>query len=332
MRKILKIIAASFIFCAALTSGQCFAEGEASFIQLSRGDVLKTVKDWEQDMALMQAIGIDTIIVQWTAFGDVLYIESDELKYREQHPVIGKIMEAAAQKNMDVYLGLAADDLYWNNANLKKTNLEDYFLLRISVNSKLAKVLLKRFSDYKNWKGFYITEEIDDKTWRGRKAEQIIGYYLEFLSRKLKFLDREKEILISVFFRLRTEPEDFAQNMRDILSLTLVDKILLQDGVGVDAKNLKFVHLYFEQMVYVFGEEKVWGVLEAFKQTGKDSEFMAEPALYSRVEKQLANLSKNCAKIVYFSFLDYMHPEKNIRAKALYSSFTEAENTDIKKD
>lgn len=332
MKKYFKIILMSFVFFVVLYTGKCFAGGTATFVQLHRGDALRTVEEWENDMSLMRAIGIDTVIVQWTSFGDVLYLESDKLRYREQYPVIDRIMEAAARKKMDIYLGLSADDLYWNNATLKKTNLEDYFLLRVSLNFKMAQVLKERFDVYKNWKGFYITEEIDDKTWRGKRAEKLIGYYVEFLSRKLKFLDKDREILISVFFRLRTEPGDFAENMKDILALTLVDRILLQDGVGVDIKNLKFVPLYFEEMVAAFGKDKIWGVLEAFTQTGKDSEFVAEPALYSRVEKQLDSLSKNCAKIAYFSFLDYMHPEKDIKANALYTSFIEVKKTDMKRD
>lgn len=326
MKIYLKIMILVFLVGFCLYEENCFAAERATFVQLTRRDVQKTEEVWEKDILLMSSAGITDIIVQWSVYGQVSFVKSDTLKYKEQYQVVDKILKVASRHNIGVYLGLTADDLYWNNVTLKADNLEDYFLLRVSLNYELASVFKELFSDYVNWKGFYISEEIDDKVWRGKKSEKIISYYLAYISGKLKKLCPDKDVLISAFFRLRTEPEDFAENMHRIFSLTKIDKILLQDGVGVDGRLLKFVPLYFEAFVKVFGKDKVWAVVEVFEQVGADNEFFAKPAASGRVLKQFVNIKNNCDKIVLFSFLDYIHPEKSAKAKALYQSLLNSES------
>lgn len=320
MNKFIKIVLLLCFCFVFFPLQQSDAKGSATFVQLLRKDANKTVSQWSADMKKMQAVGIDTVIIQWCAFGDISFIKSDDLRYRNQYDVIPKIVEAASLQGMDIYLGLTADDLYWNNVTLKAVNLEDYFLMRVSLNYEMAEVVGTRFESYSNFKGFYISEEIDDKTWRGKKREEIVSYYLDYLSCKLKGVFPEKEILCSVFFRLRTEPADFAKNIYNIFAPSAVDRILLQDGVGVDIKNLKFVALYFDEFVKLFDKKRVWGVLELFTQTKKDSEFAAVSAAPERVEKQFSNLQNSCDKIVFFSFIDYVHPQQNAKAKLLYQS------------
>lgn len=324
MKKIIKICLFILFMCGFLPQAKAQESNYATFVQILRKDALKTVSDWQQDMEKMQAVGIDTIIVQWCAFGDESFIKSDKLRYRQQYDIVPKIMEAAGTVGMDVYLGLTSDHLYWNNVTLKDVNLEDYFLLRVFQSYEMAEVLKELYKDNVNLKGFYIPDEIDDKTWRGKRREKIVSYYLDYLSCKVKGLWSEKEILISVFFRLRTAPADFAKNMHSILTPTAIDKILLQDGVGVDIKNLEFVTLYAAEFIKLFGKEKTWGVVEVFKQVQEENEFTAEPAEAVRIQKQIANLKQSCAKITFFSFIDYMHPKKNKEANLLYQFILKA--------
>lgn len=321
-----KIIALLFFLVSFFAGEICFASEYVTFVQLTRSDVQKTEADWEKDILLMRRLGVTDIVIQWSVYGQVSFVKSNSLKYKEQYSVVDKIFKVSSKYNIGIYTGLTADDLYWNNVTLKADNLEDYFLMRVSLNYELAVVLSELFGSYSNWKGFYIAEEIDDKTWRGKKSEKIISYYLNYISSKLKELYPNKDILVSAFFRLRTEPEDFAENMHRIIAPTKIDKVLLQDGVGVDGRLLKFIPLYFEAFTKIFGKNKVWGVVEAFEQTGKDNEFSAKATDFKRLDKQLSNAKNNSGKIVLFSFLDYINPNQSAEAKALYQSLLDSES------
>jgi len=55
----------------------------ATFIQLTRAVATNSVAEWQADLNRLKALGIDTVIVQWTAEPPVAYFQADTNELRQ---------------------------------------------------------------------------------------------------------------------------------------------------------------------------------------------------------------------------------------------------------
>ncbi len=310
------------VMATIISVSSCMAAAPMStFIQLNRDIAEKTTGDWIKDMKQMHAIGIDSVIVQWCAEPGVLYFESDDLEYDEQYPALERIIKAATDQKMKVCIGLYQDPDYWTQITARDRVLRDYFLVRIVKNEAVQKALIKEFGNEDVWTGYYIPDEIDDLTWRQPGKSKRIKQYLELLCKRLRLNDSSREINISAFFRGRTAPDIFMNNMESIVTSNTVDNLLLQDGAGNLDPSLQYTHIYYRVFKEKWPENyaKLGCVIELFQQESKDDEpFRAVPASPDRVEKQFENATNYFDNIVLFTFSDYADPDLNKTAKKLY--------------
>ncbi len=312
----------SFIMMALLSLSVCImAAPMSTFIQLNRGITEKTVDDWQKDMVQMRDIGIDTIILQWCAETDVSYIESDDLTYEEQYSTVGRVIDAAKKQEMKIYLGLHHDPHYWTQITARERVLRDYFLVRVVQNERLQKALLEEFAGVPEWVGYYIPDELDDLTWRQPGQAKLVSDYIKLMCKRLRLNDPDRKISISTFFRGRTAPDIFMENMKAIVTTNTVDNLLLQDGAGNLDPSLQYTPIYYKSFKEKWPKEnaELSCVIETFQQESKENQpFVAVPASPERVRTQLNNATNYFDDIILFTFSDYADPDLGVAAKKLY--------------
>ena len=215
-----------------LVASSIKAQVSGTFIQLDRSTAVKSLTDWKTDLGQMKAVGIDTIIVQWTAERDLVYFSTNhtELAFSEWYTAVEKIFLAADNKGFHIYLGLQHDPNYWVEITAREVVLRDYFLVRVGQNARIQKALLQHFSKREDWKGYYIPDEVDDLTWRDTRKRHYMKSYLRHMTRHLHTNDPNRKVLVSTFFRGRTEPHLYASLLQDLMVDSGLDSVLVQDG------------------------------------------------------------------------------------------------------
>ncbi|MBU0676998.1 MAG: DUF4434 domain-containing protein [Verrucomicrobia bacterium] len=310
----------------ALTGAQIQAgEVSGTFIQLNRKVAQKSAEEWTTDFEDMKAVGLDTVIVQWTAQKSILYFRwpapEETIPFTEQYDAVERILDAAEATGFKVYLGLQNDPDFWRQITSRDQVLRDYFLVRVAQNERLQAGLLAAFGGRSCWTGYYITEELDDLSWRLAPRRQIVKLYLDVLSKRLRANDGNRNICVSSFYRARTAPDLFASNLEDIVEGADIDHVLIQDGVGVGNPPQAYVPIYFEALKNMAAKDKpdLWAVIESFKQVSAgDEPFKAEPTDTETLKRQIAAASEHFEHMVFFTFLDYMSPSGDEKARKLY--------------
>jgi hypothetical protein len=296
-----------------------------TYIQPSRELAARSVEAWKSSLSAMRKLGMDTLIVQWSAENPVAYFNApqDLLPFPETCDLLERLFEAAEGGGWSIHLGLRHDPAFWRQLTASDQVLRDYFLVRVSQNERVQKALLQRFGDRPEWTGYYIPEEIDDLSWRDPDRRRLIQAYVSRMTARLRANDPGRDIGISCFFRGRTSPEIFASVLRDIAvdASHPVDHLLVQDGIGVGDPPADYVSLYFRELTQHWKAEVpgLWGVVEAFRQTSAPSgPFTAIPADPDRVRRQIQSASGYFPKLILFTFPDYADPARSGDALKLY--------------
>lgn len=293
-----------------------------AFIQLNRQAAARPVEQWKTLLARMRAIGIDTLIVQWTAEPPVLYFKDEDLDFKEQFDAVERLMEAERGLRFSVFLGLQNDPSFWKEITAREKALRDYFLVRQAQNERLQAALLMAFGQQEDWVGYYIPDEIDDLSWRDAGRRQLLKDYLRATTKSLRQHDRHRAIAISAFFRGRTAPSLVANTLRDLTDDTGLTHLLLQDGAGNSDPPDDVLPIYYQALINIRRDRapELWAVVEAFHQTsGSGEAFAAEPTAPEDFARQIRAASGFKRRIV-FTFPDYVDPERGTAARALYHS------------
>ena len=296
-----------------------------TFIQLNRSVATNSVDTWKADLAKMRAVGINTLIVQWSVEKPVAYFRTNSLPCAEQYDTIKRLFEAVHGSGMTVYLGLENDPDYWTQIKSRDRVLRDYFLLRVAANEQVQKGLLAAFELMPEWVGYYIPDEVDDLSWRHPSKQGFIQGYLSLMTRRLKANDPKRAVAVSAFFRGRTAPDIFGRNLVDLTTRTdpHVDIVLVQDGVGVGDPPDRYVPTYLKTLREMWPPKgpQFWVVVEAFRQTSSaNAPFAAEPASPERLAGQIESAGACADRSILFTFNDYAHPGRGAAAAALYKS------------
>lgn len=319
--QIVKGVAVSLMVQACLAFGSMAGGVSGTFVQLNREVSGKTVEEWRNDLVQMRQAGLRTLIVQWSAEEKTSYFKND-MPFDEKFDTLERIFEAIGDDPVDVYLGLEHDPNFWTEITARERTLRDYFLVRISRNLKLQQGLLKAFGQRKNWRGYYIPEELDDKTWRSAHRGRLMGDYLKRLTWQLKKADSGREVCVSTFFRGRTAPDVYARNLVEMTRDTGVDHVLVQDGAGEGDPPLKYVPKYYQALQEGWGKgtPDLWCVIEVFQRIDGGKSFKAVPAPVTRLQEQLKYGRLSFTNLVLFTFFDYADPDLGKTAGEAFSA------------
>lgn len=309
---------------AALSATVGSAQLSSTFVQLNRTVAKQGTAAWSDDLARMRAVGIDSLIVQWSGDDEVSYVRSDDLPQQEQYDTVADIMAAAGKQGMTVFLGLHNDGHFWSQITARDRALKEYFLVRVAQNERLQRVLLARFGTAESLAGTYVPDEIDDLSWRDPARRGLLRDYLTLLDKRLASNDESRPVLISAFFRRRTAPDVFVRNLVDAVAGTRIERVLVQDGLGTRASVGRHVGAYFKALADGWPESgpELWCVVEGFEQTSPAGKpFTAVPAPAERLLAQIAGASEVFEnRLVLFTFLDYADPDLGPAGAGLYEA------------
>lgn len=190
-----------------------------------------TPAQWVESFENMTRIDVRTVVVQETVYNDVAYFSNSlGYKYWGNDP-IPKILNAAAQINATVYLGLINDHNTWFS------NTTASYHKKLALNScVLSRELYLQYGTHASFGGWYIPQEIDNLRWQSKPMYRRLTSFIQQVVSCLT-----GTIIISPFFNssiVRGEPPMYAclwnRILRTIRNNINIHKlhVILQDGAS----------------------------------------------------------------------------------------------------
>jgi hypothetical protein len=200
-------------------------------------------QEWAIQFQEMKDIGMNTAIIQFVSYGDITWFNSANTFAGTKYPnALPRLMAAANDKQMAIYIGLYFSDEYWQN----QTNV-DWLRLHADRCILIATELNAQFGKNKAFKGWYIPHEPEPYAYNSK--ELIASFKDNFINRisdKLHGFD-SKSVSIAAFFNSElTSPAQLRDFMTELCKCNL-QVIMLQDGVGVNHVSLDQAEEYYSE-------------------------------------------------------------------------------------
>lgn len=260
---------------------------------------------WNSLLEGMKKIGFNTVIVQFAAYNDKVWFNSDNSFTRSKNKyALSRLLAAAELKHMDVYIGLYFNEEYWEN----QTNV-DWLKLHADRCIFIAQEINTIFGNSTAFKGWYIPHEPEPNAYNS--DEKITLFKDDFVNRisdKLHKLNN-KPVSIAAFWNSDLSTPEQLQHFMAELSKANLEIIMLQDGVGVGHVKLDRLATYYmsaEKGLYIENtayEGEFWTDLETFSTSNA-------PASLDRIKQQLS-IELGVAKVskaVSFQYYNDMCP------------------------
>lgn len=150
-----------------------------SFIQLSYGDIW-TAEDWDRELKSMKDLGMDHIILQWIVdrspsepavyYDSDIYNEASGYPCRNGDDTLMNVLTAAENNGMDVWVGLAANEEWWD-----KANDPEWLAAEAAENMRIIQEIWDSPRGYRNkasFKGWYNVWEIENYRFRYKPEQE----------------------------------------------------------------------------------------------------------------------------------------------------------------
>lgn len=262
-------------------------------------------QEWESQFQEMKDIGMNTAIVQFVSYGDNTWFNSANTFAKTKYPnALPRLLAAANNKQMTVYIGLYFNDEYWEN----QTNVE-WLNLHADRCILIATELNAQFGKNPAFKGWYIPHEPEPYAYNSKElVASFSDNFINKISDKLHGFDT-KPVSIAAFFNSElTLPSQLKDFMAE-LSKSNLQIIMLQDGVGVNHVSLDQVGLYYSEAGIGLYENtsykgEFWTDLETFSIAPQGS------VTIDRIKKQLQAemAAPHITKAVSFQYYNNMCP------------------------
>lgn len=275
-----------------------------------------TVQQWETHFNHLKDVGIDTVIVQWTAttpygqFKDCYYgtdlaagnAASDYVCYSS---CIYRMFEAAKYTGTKIFLGLNISDEWWNYSTLDTS----WGVTQATLGVNIARELYdKYYSEYsESFAGWYWSWELYNQMGGDLAvtAAQFINLYMEGLTA----IDPSLPLMLSPFITNQVSAgitEATWKKFFENASFREGDIFCCQDSVGAGHILLEQTDEYFAAMAKAVATEKglvFWANNESF-----NSDYT--PADLSRFISQMEITDKYVSGHITFAYSHYYHPDK----------------------
>ena len=292
---------------------------KGTFLQLTDAQLARPAKEWRQLFDELRTIGINTLFLQWTVLDGKPLFQTARHETTANTP-LASVLDLAAQSGIRVWFGLALDSNYWEEIKQSPELLRSYFHRRIQ---DLVGFLddLNAITESAPFAGWYISDEIDDRTWLDRGKRSILKKYLAETVTLLKARRPGSKVAISGFSNSFADPDLLASFWADVIRATGIDLLLFQDGVGEGKVALENIALYYEALdraVRGVGAQ-LGAVVELFSLMPDGQRL---PAMVGRIREQIAAANRLTSfPAVAFSIPDYMSHLAGHRASDLLSNF-----------
>lgn len=244
----------------------------------------------------------------------------EENRLEKVEDTLGKILKVADEFGMTVFLGLALDPSYWSGQFNPKE--------QINMNQRILTELFSLYGSHKSLAGWYLPEEIDDRSFLTQSRKDGIRDYLKSMATYARFLTR-KPVMISPYFGMRPDGEAYAAWWDYVLSEAKVDIIAMQDGVGTRRTSVEESAAVMKALKPIMDKHGVrfWVNVEVFNQIHgwpvDSGSWQAIPADFQRVKAQLEQQSPYAEKVIIFDFPHYMSPRLGGMAEELYDAYSD---------
>ena len=238
--------------------------------------LLKDKFNWKSTFHQLKESHINTLILQWSHYGVVDFMH---------HPQwLKTILKEAKKENIQIIIGLYADDKYFKKIEQKNLSRSRYFQELKQKNITQAKEIYTISKNYNNVVGWYIYEEIDDLHFQTKKEQKELKKYLSSLHKELLTISNYP-CSISSFFAKHSSQQTYITMLHNVLGENY--RLFLQSGVGANLVSSKESHSYFNQSEKIF-KHKVVPIIEAFRFMNKN----IEPTSFSLLKKQINEIQK----------------------------------------
>jgi hypothetical protein len=286
-----------FVCCLLLAclAVPCLAQPlTAIFYQPQSRDRKVAAEQWPGIFATARAQGFDTLVVQWTRFGEA-FAETTDAAGRDW--LTARLREARSAQ-LKLVLGLAADEDGFSRLQQPAETLDGYLLQLSQRNRLLAQSWLETLGA-EAIDGWYLPLEIDDRRWREDDARSRLAAYL---SRDVRQLSRvsERPVYVSSFFAGNMAPARYAEMLAELGRRSGV-RVWVQDGAGTGKLNAVERQLYLDAASPCPAPAVRGVIYELFRQTSADATFKAEALSGPQVEAVTRQRAACDGDSVFFS-------------------------------
>jgi hypothetical protein len=266
----------------------------------------RTLEGWDSFFQQAHKLNIKHFIIQWAAYGDVLFYEKNN-----PQSLLGRIIQAAEKEKIKLTIGLRYDPKFWSALEGNESQLQDYLENRYQQQLQLLPGLVNLINEIdpqaKTVIGWYISDEIDDLNWQTESRRIMLNNYL---GRLIQLLKKEKNLPISIstYSTGKTPFSQVAGLYQFLFNIPGLDKVLFQDSIGTNNLNLFSLEIYLLAIQLQVKEYREhFGIItELFTIKEDGNSLSASPA---RVLRQLELARKfTSTDIGLFAFSPYILP------------------------
>lgn len=287
---------------------------DGSFVQIRVDQLAFDAARWQDELAVLQGVGVRLIVLQFT--GD----EHGPYDGRAGHAPVAALLGAASRLGMAVVLGLDRDPAWPSDAAVTAAAPP----LGDLDGARALGALCARSPACIGW---YIPQEIEDKTWSAPARRDALRGYLARTAQTLHALAPGRLVMVAPFFSGSLDPDAYAAWLTTVVAATGIDVVILQDGVGTGRATAELAGRYLACLGPALAPTgvRLWSVAELFHQTHgpprDDQPFAAVPIDPATLRHSLAIEALLVNRIVAFSVLDYMDPRRVGASRQLYQDY-----------
>ncbi len=267
------------------------------FYQPQERDMRLPESFWPQTFAHVRQLGFDTVIFQWSRYGDI-FSEGRQQQWLEQRAA------DAVAADLNVVMGLYADPDSFSAVEVGSDLLEPYFLKVMAHNLDLVKRWGKA-PHQDRLIGWYLPFEVDDRRWRGVDDQRALAEHLGRETREIQAIS-DRPVFVSSFFNGNATPRQFSELIKR-LGQTAGLHVWVQDGVGTGTLSPVATRRYLAELTRCDDLFAAGIVYELFEQTGPDSAFVANPLPAAALRRALKQRAPCEMQTTFFS-LRYVVP------------------------
>ncbi len=287
---------ALLVVCAPLAAAQ-----RMLFYQPQRADLAVPESQWPALFARVHAMGFDTLVVQWVAYGDA-FRSGGERDWLER-----RLREARAAR-LKLILGLGADPAFFERQKAAPEVLRRYLQGLERSDLALARDWRERLGagviD-----GWYLPLEVDDLRWRDPDARAVLLAHLGHEARQLQGVQRGP-VYLSSFFAGHMAPDNYARLLGQMRQERL--RVWVQDGAGTGRMTAAERGLYLAPLERCREPVAQGIVYELFHQVARDEDFAARPMAPGSMREALAREAPCGGDSVFFE-MRYLPGMERIR-------------------
>ncbi|MDO8695172.1 MAG: DUF4434 domain-containing protein [Sheuella sp.] len=285
-----RIILAILLVVPGLSSAS-----RAIFYQPQLRDLDVRPENWPTIFQAVRNQGIDTLIVQWTSYGDVLDKNATQQWLKSR-------LEDAIAAGLNLVIGLHADPELFIRLEQPTKVLGDYFRKQRQLDTVRARYWLGVLPGNKI-SGWYMPLEIDDRRWREQNAFAVLNEHIQSEAKALQAIG-DKAVFVSSFFAGNMAPQQYAEMLSRLKKDSPI-QILVQDGRGTGKLSPRERELYLDTLSQCNEPIADGIVFEIFRQTRHDKEFQAQP-LPKNQRDEVLKMRAPCNKETVLFSLRYL--------------------------